>query len=56
MSCKLYMQYQGSTIPLGKFKNIQKAMQFWELYVNSMKSNKNCYPKAIYVESKKGRG
>lgn len=56
MSCKLYMEHNGNTIPLGTFKNQKKAIEFWELYLNNLKSNKNCYPKAIFVESRKGRG
>lgn len=53
MACKLYMQYKGNTISLGKFKNQKKALEFWELYRNSLKSCKGSYPKAIFVENRK---
>lgn len=56
MACNLYVYRDGEYSRLGQFSDRQKAEDFFRIWVRSQIRPGSSCPKAVYVETGKGRG
>ena len=56
MACIIYINYNGTEVRVGRFKNRQQAESYWARSKEIFRQRDGKLENPIYVETKKGRG